>query len=405
MTKVHSILMILPVVPYPLRAQGISIRYLPIIKSLANQCHIDIIIISKHSCNSQDIIPLRKYCRHIDCISHPDSNVISALHKLFTRIKFFMPWSLPRSWVIYGGDSVKAQVATLTEGKQYDSLICVSGYNYQYLRSVSANRKIVDFIDSPTLLARRNVIGSNRVYPIRKFEQWKTYNWEAKIIREVDKVIYISDYDARLISSSFAPMNNRNVIPNGFEVNDYSEDSISENHSPKIGFLGNMSYFPNIEAVLWLYEKIFPYIKQKIPDVKLYIIGRDPDESILALNTDENVHITGAVDSIWPYINALDILVFPLKRGAGLKNKILEAMYANKLVITTNIGNEGINAEHNKHIVICETKDEFIKQLLKYIEQPELASVIATRGRKYIQDRFSWKGILDEYCKIVIGKK
>ena len=403
MNKKQSILIVLPVVPYPLRSQGISIRYLPIIQSLAERCDIDLIIISREPCDSRDIPPLREYCRQIDCIVHPDASAIGKWHKLFTRIKFFLPWSLPRSWVVYGGHAIMDEVARITEGKTYDSLICVSGYNHQNVEAVSARRKIVDFIDSPTLLAQRNVIGSNRVYPIRKFEQWKTYNWEAKIIREVDRVIYISDYDAGLISTILAPAGKRKVIPNGFEVNSYSDKAMALGDSPNIGFLGNMSYFPNVEAVLWLHDDIFPHVKRQNPITQLYIIGRDPDDSIKALELSDSIHVTGEVESIWPYINALDILVFPLKRGAGLKNKILEAMFANKLVITTDIGNEGIDAEHEKHIIVCRSREDFITQLNKYIENPELAREIAARGRKYVQSKFSWNQILDKFTETVLG--
>jgi len=397
-----EVLLVLPEVPYPMRAQGISIRYLPVIEEMSKGCTLDIIIIGKSKRDSPYVDKLHKYFRSVTIISHPDPDSIGKLKKFIARVKFFLPWSLPRSWVTYGSEEIVKQVDKATEGKYYDSVICVSGYSYPYIRNIRSREKIIDFIDSPTLLAKRNVIGSTRNYFIRKYEQLKTYNWEAAIIRKTNKAIYISDYDAAIIHRLFASVNKRHVIPNGFVVDDYSDSTNPSVKRPSIGFFGNMSYFPNVEAALWLTNRVFRDIKERLQELNLYIIGRDPDEAILHLNNGKDIHVTGEVDVIWPFINSLDILVFPLMRGAGLKNKILEAMYSGKLVITTKIGNEGINGIHNKHLLICETEDEFKTEIIKYVEEPVARQEIADNGKRFVEEMFAWPGILDKYKNIVL---
>jgi len=403
MERKNEVLLVLPEVPYPMRAQGISIRYLPIIEELSKSSTLDIIIIGKNQNESQYVDKLHKYFKSVTIISHPDPDATSKLKKFITRVKFFLPWSLPRSWITYGSEAILKQVDKATAGKYYDSVVCVSGYNYPYIKNIQSREKVIDFIDSPTLLAKRNVIGSTRNYLIRKYEQWKTYYWEAAIIRKSNKAIYISDYDAAIIHRLFAPVNKRHVIPNGFVVDDYSDSTNPSVKGPSIGFFGNMSYFPNVEAALWLTNKVFRDIKERLQDLNLYIIGRDPDEAIRHLHNGKDIHVTGEVDVIWPFINSLDILVFPLMRGAGLKNKILEAMYSGKLVITTKIGNEGINGIHNKHLLICETENEFKTEIIKYIEEPAARQEIADNGKIFVEKMFAWPGILNKYKNIVLN--
>ena len=402
MSEKKEILLILPVAPYPLRAQGISIRYLPIIKHLSDKCMLDVIIISKEPCDKASIEPLKKYCRKVSNITHPDSIRASMLKKFIVRCGFFLPWTLPRSWTIYGGDLIAEELDKRTAGVNYSTLVCVSGYLYPYIGSITAKKKIIDFIDSPSLLTRRNVIGSKRHILIRRFEAWKTYRWEAKIIKESTAVIYISSFDANAIPQNLAPNDKRYVIPNGFSANDYTDRLEESIKSPSIGFLGNMSYFPNIEAATWLHDEVYCRVKTKFYRLSMYIIGRSPDESVKRLEDGEGVYITGEVDLIWPYINALDILVFPLQRGAGLKNKILEAMYARRLVITTRIGNEGIEGVSSKDLLVCETADEFCKAITKYLELPEERRRIGEAGRRFVEERFSWGSILEDFERLVL---
>ena len=71
------------------------------------------------------------------------------------------------------------------------------------------------------------------------------------------------------------------------------------------------------------------------------------------------VVVTGTIDDIWSYVNGIDIFVFPLWRGVGVKNKIIEAMYARRPVVTTLVGNEGIEGTVGRDLLVCHTAEEF----------------------------------------------
>lgn len=397
-----NILILLPEPPRSLRDSGISIRYIPLLESLYDNCVIDAIVIGKQLQKEGDLSCLQKYCRNVNVVTHMNKNKISLIQKMFTRLRFIYPWSLPRSWIVYGHIHIAEQLKNITNGQSYDTLVCVSGYNYPYVKLVDTKRIIVDFIDSPTVLSWRNVIGSKRSYFIRLYESLKTFIWESRIIRNSDASLYISSYDVNIIPSLFATREKRHVIRNGYSANDYTSTTIDTIEKPSIGFLGNMGYFPNEEAVIWFHDNVFNRLKDIIPNLTFYIIGRSPTDNVKRLAATPGIVVTGEVDSIWRHLNSMDIMVFPLQRGAGVKNKILESMYANRLTITTKIGDEGIDAAHEGAMIICRTADEYVDMIVKYLNSVEQRNMIANNGREFVIHNFSWHLIQEKFRKLIL---
>lgn len=391
----------MPEIPYPLRANGLAIRYLPIIERLSQSCTIDLIITGKHSADPQSVSPLNTYCRKMTCVGFPDAKLVSPQEKFFTRTTFLLPWSMPRSWVQYGRKHMIQQIREATAHERYDVAICVTGYAYPFTAGINAKKLVVDFVDSPSVLAERNVIGSSRAPLVRKYEWLKTANWEAKIIRSADVALYISKTDADYVPAQLTPGKQRRVVPNGFSASEYTPAREPSVRTPNIGFLGNMSYYPNIEAAHWLHDRIFKPLQKKHADLNLYIIGRAPAASINELASDTNVHVTGAVENIWPYMNAIDMFVFPLQRGAGLKNKILEAMFARRPVLTSFIGNEGLEAVSGRDIIVCTEPKEFQAEIERLIASPSERERLGTSGHRHVVDTFAWDEILNTYERMV----
>lgn len=392
-----KILIITPEIPWPLRASGVSIRYLPLIERLSNTYTLDLLITGSHRASIEVENALKRFCRNITFINYAEANRCGFWTKFFTRLTFFFPWAMPRGWMQYGGKKILLAIKKATAAEEYDVVVCVSGFNYTAASVIRTRKLIVDFVDSPTLLAKRNVIGSRRTAAVRLFEWLKTLNWEAKIIRKADATVYISHVDAEYIPACLTRGKRRMVIPNGFSAIDYSPDLNSAVKSPNIGFLGNMSYFPNIESAKWLHDSIYKPLREHRKDLNLYIIGREPDESITNLGRDPQVHITGEVENIWPFVNAVDVFVFPLQRGAGQKNKVLEALYAKRPVVTSFVGNEGLGAVVGRDLIVCDKPVDYKRAVEILLDLPSERERLGNAGHQYIVDRFGWDAILRDF--------
>jgi polysaccharide biosynthesis protein PslH len=401
-----SILMVFPYMPYPRHANGVAMRYLPLIRYLASRYVLELIVISDVDAGSEEIRALRTICRKVTVVPNPKNGRVGTLTKAATRLAALAPTTAPASYYVYGGESIPGSIAAAAGETRYRAVVWVTceftPYLFDTLKRVDAERVVVDFIDSPFLWARRRSERLSGWNLYERYERWKTGNWEAKLIRSVSAAVYISRTDAEMVRRDATPGIVRHVVPNGVSLESYTA-ARGNLPSPNMGFLGNMAYPPNIEAARWLYEEVYLPVRNEIPDLSLIVIGKDPVDSVRELGKRPGVVVTGTVADIWPYINSVDLFVFPLLIGAGLKNKILEAMGAGRPVITTAIGNEGIDAADGREIGICETSEEFRREAIRLLRSRELRSAMGESAQRFVRNRFSWGRILPLYEKIVLG--
>jgi len=395
-------------VPFPLRADGVAVRYLPIIEYMARRHEVDLIVISNGGAEElRNLDGLRSYCRKIVVLQDPRLSHKNMLTKCKTYANFLLPWTPPLSVVAHDGSMVTRGIVEATRGEQYDAMVWVGGdllsYLVDALPSMSVGKIFIDFIDSPFLWATRRKEKLFRFKLLDLYEQWKTCRWEGDVIRKVDGTIYISRVDAEAVPSGHAPMDKRHVVPNGINIPSGVNTERVSLPSPNIGFLGTMGYPPNIEAVEWLYKEVFVPLRKIHPDLTLVVIGRYPSQSIRDLGEKPGVIVTGGVDDIWPYINGIDVFLFPLLRGAGLKNKILEAMYAGRPVVTTEIGNEGIDAIPGQEFVLCRTPEDFRREAMRLLDSPEERIRMGNLGYALVKEKFSWAPILSAYENLTLG--
>jgi len=394
-------------VPFPLRADGVAVRYLPIIEYMALRHEVDLVVISGGAEESPNLDGLRSYCRKIFLLQDPRRSRKNMVTKGKTYVNFLLPWTPPISVVAHDGSQVTRAILEHTKGRCYDAVVWVGADLLPYLMgalpSMSIGKVFVDFIDSPTLWASRAKDKIFRNKLLDQYERWKTKRWEGDVIRKLDGTIYISRVDAEAVPSGHAPIEKRHVVPNGINIPSGVNTERISLPSPNIGFLGTMGYPPNIEAVEWLYKEVFVPLRKNRPDLTLVVIGRYPSQSILDLGEKPGVIVTRGVDDVWPYINGIDVFLFPLLQGAGLKNKILEAMYARRPVITTEIGNEGIDAVPGQEFVLCRTPEDFRREAVRLLDSPEERIRMGNFGHALVKKKFSWAPILAAYDYLTLG--
>ena len=140
----------------------------------------------------------------------------------------------------------------------------------------------------------------------------------------------------------------------------------THNNYNNIIFVGKMSYEPNVVAVTFFSTKIFPVLKNKFPNLKFKIVGANPDPRVSKLSSYNGIEVTGFVKSIEPYFQESTIVIAPMLTGAGIQNKIIQAMSYGCCVATTPIGAEGLNIENNE-IAIYNSEDEWVNGIEKLL--------------------------------------
>ncbi|MCX6523300.1 MAG: glycosyltransferase, partial [Actinobacteria bacterium] len=159
-------------------------------------------------------------------------------------------------------------------------------------------------------------------------------------------------------------------------------------------FVGNMGYPPNVKAVTTLVSEILPLVRRARPQTDLLIAGARPTKSVQQLQ-DVGIEVSGWLDDIRFAYERGRIMVVPLVIGAGLQNKILEAMSMGVPCVTTELVNSAIGAVPGEEILIASTAQEFADQTLQLLTSPELYDRISSAGRQLVQSRYSWQAVGD----------
>ena len=102
-----------------------------------------------------------------------------------------------------------------------------------------------------------------------------------------------------------------------------------------------MSHAPNEQAAVWMARDVMPSLWKRVPQAKLVLCGRQPSELVKSLANDQII-VTGTVDSVAPYLDKARVVVNPLHHGAGSSLKAVEALACGAPVVSTTVGMRGI---------------------------------------------------------------
>jgi len=224
--------------------------------------------------------------------------------------------------------------------------------------------------------------------------------WQGTLVKKADLSIVMSPIDAKTLKSQ-AVGANITVIPNGVDTEIFSfnhEDNISNT----ISFFGNMDYFPNQDAVLYFYHQILPIIRQKKPEAKFIVVGRNPTRKLQDLAKDPNVIVTGNVDSVIPYYHKSSVAVVPLRAGGGTRLKILEAMAVGCPVVSSVIGAEGLDVTHGENILVGDNPEVFANLTVELMTNKALSEKLAVTARTFVERHYSWDQIADVMSDIYL---
>ncbi|WP_062059819.1 glycosyltransferase family 4 protein [Cellvibrio sp. OA-2007] len=398
MSDKKKLLLCIPDFPFPARKNGISIRYYPILENAAKSFDIHLIAITNSTPKSADMETAKSICSKVSVFTRTHKKV-GALQKIKARFKSLIPNQTPFDYVHYDEQQIANFIKNETAGTEYDVALSVLITHQKWVRKyVSAKRHTLDVIDSPYSTRLR----TQKPGLLNRYDSWMVRKWEQNAVNSCDYACYISPLD-KAIALGDLPAKNVGIIPNGLYLQDYSTEKMGFGCTT-IGYLGNMAYPPNIRAAIRLY-RIFKTLSGTAPDTKLVIIGRTPAAEIQALAEDPNVIVTGSVDNIWPYVNGVDAFVFPMEIGSGQQNKLLETMGAGKPVISTELGNSGIGAQHNEQLIVANTDAEIAQAVTSMLSDAQARENMGFNAREFVNQRYSWESIFSLIDQTLLNTK
>ncbi|MFK7807451.1 MAG: glycosyltransferase family 4 protein [Saprospiraceae bacterium] len=190
------------------------------------------------------------------------------------------------------------------------------------------------------------------------------------------------------------------VTPIGLNATDYQLNEASYQKPLSISFIGSLDWMPNVEGLQWFLEKVWPVATKNHPDLVLHLAGRNTPDDLYKLE-NEQLKIHGEIPDAKAFINDHSLMLVPLLSGSGMRVKILEGMALGKVVLTTTIGLEGIDAIHKENVLIADNPKEFLEALEYCHSNKEKLQSIGKAARQLIVEKYDnlsiAKRVLDAY--------
>jgi len=262
----------------------------------------------------------------------------------------------------------------------------------EYLRHhiPSMPPSLCDRVDCMTLSAWRLLAHSSENTSLRRRLTHLSYvaRYEFRMRRVSRATVVVGETDARVLRQLLRVPNVR-VIPNGVDV----PAPVAANRSlrPTVMFTGVMSYQPNIDAVKYFVEKIWPAVNRRHPAAIFQIVGRDPGPEITALASRPGIEVHADVDSVHAFLSRAWLAVAPMTTGAGIKNKILEAWSVGTPVVMTPIATNGLQLAP-KELLLSAQGAELSTLVVELLTNEKRRSELGALALRTAQQTFSWRG-------------
>jgi glycosyltransferase involved in cell wall biosynthesis len=292
---------------------------------------------------------------------------------------------------------MREAIARRFDQKRFDCAIVDGTTTLEYLLHASGIPKILFHHNVDSVVIKRDYETQNtRRRRIRRWMTWrKAAAYERRVSRQADAHAMVSPVDKEELLALAPDLGPVEVIGNGVDMDSFRVDGVKRNRDSII-FASLLKYAPNRDGLRQFCREIFPEIRKTWENAVLRVTGHFAGMGVDDLRVQGHVEFTGYLDDIRPAIASSWVSIAPIHVGSGTRLKILEAMALGTPVVSTTVGAEGLDVEHEREILIADTPSDFAKQILRLHDDERLWGKLSENGRRLVQEKYDWR---------VLGKK
>ena len=381
-----TILLISRCPPYPLHL-GDRLIIWHLARELSRRGYvIDLLALYDREDDPQQIDEYRKYFRHVELFPEPRRGGAAMLRRLLDPAARFAR-SAQESFCPPLWQSIAGRLNVY----RYDLVHCfgsVSVYEYHPLFAHLPN--LITPYESHALYLqsalRQGRLGARLRLPlVRSFERF--------MFAAFDRTVVISEADRTMLLQLQLSLQIE-VIPNGIELERFRAKNVDRDPCTLL-FVGNYEYPPNEDAARILVDVVLPQVRKAIPEARLQLIGNKPPAWLRDLASD-HIEFSGHVPEVTPYLERATVFVCPLRIGAGLKNKVLEALAMGIPVVATPLSVDGIAVRNGESVMIASV-DQMAEKTIELLDDAALRERLSRNGRALIESQYSWERTASSY--------
>jgi glycosyltransferase involved in cell wall biosynthesis len=258
------------------------------------------------------------------------------------------------------------------------------------------SRAVLDIDDVPSQVSRTEALRAKswgeRFLAWRHVWQWRRR--EALFAKRFNLLTVCSEGDYRYLRSP----DRVRVIPNGFDLPETNElRQIAD--PPRIGFIGPVSYPPNLEGVQWFIDQVWPHIKKNCPRARFRLVGAGTSSDFGALGQD--IEGLGWIEDAAAEIRTWTLMVVPIQTGGGTRIKIAEAFGRRCPVVSTSLGAFGYAVKSGEEILLADRPTDFANACLMILQSKQLGETLASRAWDKFIRYWTWEAIAPHVHSVV----
>jgi glycosyltransferase involved in cell wall biosynthesis len=304
---------------------------------------------------------------------------------------------------LYHSESVTSWLRHRASQRRYDLAVIETISLAAYLQDLkrAAGRVVFDAHNIESELHAALIVTGATPPMARRIKNWvlnrRMMAAEKRVVTGADLVWVCSDSDAREIERVYGRRTGVTVVPNGVDVDAYRRvgalpPGADWSRVPfTMVYPGLFAYSPNEGAALRLIGEVLPALRARGYQARVVLVGRNPTPALLAAARQAaGVEVTGAVESLVPYLEQACVVTLPIAIGSGTRLKILEAFAVGRPVVTTAKGAEGIEAVDGEHLLIREDPEAMADAVIDLWQRPLLRASLCERALELVRTRYSW---------------
>lgn len=278
----------------------------------------------------------------------------------------------------------------------FDRYMTEEQFGWRVAENCPGSLRILDTEDLHCLrISRQNAWKNKKQFTVEDLLTEETAKREIASILRCDLSLLISDVEMKILKEVFQV--DENLVCYVPYLIDMDEDSINKKYrdfEDRKGFvsIGNFRHEPNWNSVHWLKEELWPMIREKLPLAKIYVYGSYPPKKAFQLSSpDDGFLIKGRASDAKEVISKARVLLAPLRFGAGLKGKLVEAMQCGTPSVTTSVGAEGIVQGCKWNGVIADDPGSFADAAVELYQNSDFWEISQNTGVELLRSRFDRK--------------
>jgi len=372
--------------PYP-PDQGSKIRAYHLLRSLARHHDVALISFEDQPLQPAWIDHVGQLCAQLEIVRRkPFADLESNRWQgVFSK--------LPRAVVAGYSPEMEARVRQVGSAWKPEVVVALTFVTAPYVRQVPAARHVVD-VDNLTarMLGEAYRQETRWAARLRRYLAYRKFRaYESGLFGDFDLCLVTSRRDAERLAAEIAGGTDRiEVVPNGVDL-EYNRPTGDPRRPTQLVFTGALTYEPNLDAMRYFLERIFPQVLAEEDSARLVITGRTGGATLPTSNG--HVTLTGYLEDIRPAVAGSAASVVPLRKGAGTRLKILEAMALGTPVVSTTKGAEGLELDPGIHLLIADAPGHFARETIRLLRQPDLGRELAERAYARIRQTYDWADI------------